>query len=203
MSQTAAFSPTAAARGADPQCALSPGGQPLLLPHPCSGQALLLLPFCLQGFHSLPRRTPIQGDGYSPIPAGRNQHSNALCCFQQKEQFKCIQRQAPTRSKLNASRFPEQSLRCSWIAKGNWSQENLTTKTTKTENNVCSDICKCKVQALSSEIWRGRARDALTRTGHAPQVAFLRRCSHHPDCQSVSNCHLHRKCKQLERVWVL
>lgn len=79
MSQTAAFSSAAAAPGADLQCALSPGGQPLLLSHPCSGQAPLLAPFLPPGFHSLPRRTPIRGDGYFPIPAGGG--GQTLQCF--------------------------------------------------------------------------------------------------------------------------
>lgn len=125
ISQTAPFSSAAAAPGTDPECALSPGA-PRLLSYPCSGQAPLLRPFLLRGFHALPRRTQIQGDSYFPIPGAGVQkkkkprkkknknknpkHSNALYCFKNKEHFKCIQRQASTRSKLDASYHTQYSL---------------------------------------------------------------------------------------------
>ena len=35
------------------------------------GKPLSLLPFCLLGVHSTPRRSPIQGDSYFPIPNGK------------------------------------------------------------------------------------------------------------------------------------
>lgn len=78
ISQTAPFSSAAAARGTDRQCALSPGEPPLLLSHPYSGQSPLLALFCLWGFHSLPRRTPIQGDAYFPMVGCGGQ---TLKCF--------------------------------------------------------------------------------------------------------------------------
>lgn len=57
------------------------------------GKPLFSVPFCLRGFHSLPQRTPIQGNSYFPIPGGaENTHSSALYCFKNKEDFKCIQK---------------------------------------------------------------------------------------------------------------
>lgn len=119
ISQTEPFPSAAAAPGTDPQCALSPAEQPPLLPHPCSGQAPLLAPFLPLG-RSLP--TPEDSNPRRFLfshSEGENKHSNALYCFKNKEHFKCIEKQAPTRSKLNSSNYPEDSLPCSWVVKGN------------------------------------------------------------------------------------
>lgn len=77
ISQTARVSSAAAAPGTDFQSKLSPG-ESQHLSQPCSRQAPLLVPFCLWGFHSLPQKTPIQGDSYFPISRGKRTHLNAF-----------------------------------------------------------------------------------------------------------------------------